>query len=251
MIVVPLFFIAYATTTTTHTHTLHHFPRRGWQQGGHPPPAALGPCGRGRGGESCEGGLEGPKGQASCRSISALEGRTVKYLNWFHRVGDGCRPKYIAQAGGKRRGGEVGGQRRVGCRPPRGEKIGGKRWLHNPRASPARRSERSGRRKVGRLVEGREERDECLPMGWWVFFFFAGCVCFSASPEPPGLPNPGTRPRTPRLANNHAARRKRKRALSILRSCMLASLPPLPSPTHAQTETGKAYTSTSSSSSPP
>ncbi len=52
----------------------------------------------------------------------------------------------------------MGGQRRVGCRPPRGEKIGGKRWLHNPRASPARRSERSGRRKVGRLVEGRKER---------------------------------------------------------------------------------------------
>ena len=52
----------------------------------------------------------------------------------------------------------MGGQRRVGCRPPRGEKIGEKRWLHNPRASPARRSERSGRRKVGRLVEGRKER---------------------------------------------------------------------------------------------
>ena len=52
----------------------------------------------------------------------------------------------------------MGGQRRVGCRPPRGEKIGEIRWLHNPRASPARRSERSGRRKVGRLVEGRKER---------------------------------------------------------------------------------------------
>ena len=121
----PIFYCLCYDHHHTHTHT-PPLPASRVAAGWTPPACRPWPSGRGRGGESCEGGLEGPKGQASCRSISALEGRTVKYLNWFHRVGDGCRPKYIAQAGGKRRGGEVGGQRRVGCRPPRGEKIGEK-----------------------------------------------------------------------------------------------------------------------------
>ena len=99
MIVVPLFFIAYATTTThTHTHSTTSRVEGGSRVDTPRLPPLAHVAGPWR--ESCEGGLEGPKGQASCRSTSALEGRTVKNYKWFHHVGYGCRPKYIAQGGG-------------------------------------------------------------------------------------------------------------------------------------------------------
>ena len=140
-----------------HTHTLHHFPRRGWQQGGPPrlPPLAhvAGPWR-----ESCEGGLEGPKGQASCRSISALEGRTVKKLALVSPRWRRVQTKVYSAGGGEKEGRRSWRPASSGVPAPERREDREKRWLHNPRASPARRSERSGRRKVGRLVEGRKER---------------------------------------------------------------------------------------------
>ncbi len=158
MIVVPLFSIAYATTTTTHTHTLHHFPRRGWQQGGHPPPAALGPCDRGRGERAAKGGWKAPRARPPAVAYLRWKDGQSKKLALVSPRWRRVQTKVYSAGGGEKEGRRSWRPASSGVPAPERREDREKRWLHNPRASPARRSERSGRRKVGRLVEGRKER---------------------------------------------------------------------------------------------
>ena len=157
MIVVFLIFIAYATTTTTHTHT-PPLPASRVAAGWTPPACRPWPMWPGRGERAAKGGWKAPRARPPAVAHLRWKDGQLKNLHWFHRVGDGCRPKYIAQAGGGKEGRRSGRPASSGVPAPERREDRKKRWLHNPRASPARRSERSGRRKVGRLVEGRKER---------------------------------------------------------------------------------------------
>ncbi len=98
----PIFYCLCYDHHHTHTHT-PPLPASRVAAGWTPPACRPWPMWPGRGERAAKGGWKAPRARPPAVAHLRWKDGQLKNLHWFHRVGDGCRPKYIAQAGGKRR----------------------------------------------------------------------------------------------------------------------------------------------------